>query len=266
MRKYLIYKVTNRINGKIYVGQKEGSIEGYLGSGLLIKRAVEKYGRENFNNVVLEECRSRDEANTRETFWINELRAYERLIGYNISKTWFGGDVLSNHPDRSAIGRKISYSLTGKKRSEETKAKLRMFFRSENHPWIGRTIPENERERLKTFVGRKHTAEAREKIAASNRKDDAVKRRPKVYKFNEEFREKSRKNNLGKVLSDETKEKLRQAQLGKKPGNMKAVWVEGQRYESLHAAATATGLPLSTLRNRLSSKNTAFASYYREKP
>jgi len=49
----IIYKTTNLINNKIYVGKHNTSAnDGYLGSGKLIKQAVKKYGKENIKRIV----------------------------------------------------------------------------------------------------------------------------------------------------------------------------------------------------------------------
>lgn len=50
-----IYKTTDLINGKIYVGQDSKYKETYLGSGSLIYRSIRKYGRENFKKEILED-------------------------------------------------------------------------------------------------------------------------------------------------------------------------------------------------------------------
>lgn len=52
---YIVYKTTNLISGKIYIGvhNTKGVNDSYLGSGILIKKAVKKYGRENFVRETL---------------------------------------------------------------------------------------------------------------------------------------------------------------------------------------------------------------------
>lgn len=55
---HLIYKITNKINGKIYIGQKsyvgEPSMENYYGGGVEIKRAVKKYVRKRLSSSLKE--------------------------------------------------------------------------------------------------------------------------------------------------------------------------------------------------------------------
>lgn len=60
---FIVYKTTNLINQKIYVGIHKTEIldDGYLGSGTLLKRAINKYGKTNFHREVLHYCNSIEE-------------------------------------------------------------------------------------------------------------------------------------------------------------------------------------------------------------
>ena len=74
----VIYKITNKINGKLYIGQttrtpEERFIEHKYCQTSNIGRAIRKYGAENFTIEVLEECETAEQLNEREIFWIAEL-------------------------------------------------------------------------------------------------------------------------------------------------------------------------------------------------
>ena len=90
----IIYKTTNTINGKIYVGQDAINDPAYFGSGMVLEKAIRKYGVQNFRKDILEHCSSKQQLNEREIFWISFLNATNRRIGYNIAKGGTGGNVF----------------------------------------------------------------------------------------------------------------------------------------------------------------------------
>lgn len=89
-----MYKTTNTVNGKIYVGQDTHNNPKYLGSGLLIGRAIEKYGKDKFVKEILETCDSQSDLDRQEIFWIRELDAVNPDVGYNISAGGQGGSLV----------------------------------------------------------------------------------------------------------------------------------------------------------------------------
>ena len=93
-----IYKTTNLINGKIYIGlsEKESSESiNYLGSGDLIKKAISKYRSINFKKEILEnQIKDKKELIRLEIKWIKYFKSNNRKIGYNISP---GGDLNPGH-------------------------------------------------------------------------------------------------------------------------------------------------------------------------
>lgn len=122
MSTYIIYKTTNLINGKIYVGQHSTSAnDGYLGSGKLIKRAIEKYGKENFIRETLEIC-TKENVDEKEIYWIDNLRVIDVNIGYNIDKGGFGRS--KGFKDSHSTKYKKRLMRLGKKHSKSTKNKM----------------------------------------------------------------------------------------------------------------------------------------------
>ena len=64
MRKFhYLYKITNNINGKYYIGRHstDNLEDNYFGSGAGIVNAVEKYGKENFSKEILYHCETTEE-------------------------------------------------------------------------------------------------------------------------------------------------------------------------------------------------------------
>ena len=95
-----IYKTTNLINNKIYIGQHKSTEfdANYMGSGIAIKAAFKKYGRENFKVEVIDtSANNADELNNLETYYIQKYNSRDPKIGYNLH---CGGNVQSgiNNP------------------------------------------------------------------------------------------------------------------------------------------------------------------------
>lgn len=94
-----IYKITNIITKKLYVGQTKRSIQRRFKSHIseanrnlydtYLHRSIRKYGKENFTIELLEECNS-DNISKREIFWIQTLNT-KAPNGYNLHEGGFGG-------------------------------------------------------------------------------------------------------------------------------------------------------------------------------
>lgn len=126
--KYCIYETKNLINNKVYVGfhsvKNENEIlsiesesesifnDGYLGSGVLIKKAIKKYGENNFKQRLIKIFDDKKEAELLESF-IVDLDFVNRKNTYNIS---LGGNV--------AILYKENNGFYGKKHNMETKKQI----------------------------------------------------------------------------------------------------------------------------------------------
>lgn len=80
-----IYKITNKINKKIYVGKRVGTQfdASYWGSGVKLRKALTEFGKENFDREIIEWCANKDILKEREKYWITALNARDPQFGYN---------------------------------------------------------------------------------------------------------------------------------------------------------------------------------------
>ena len=102
---YLIYQVTNNVNGKIYIGMHETNDleDDYMGSGKILNKAKEKYGLENFTFKVLMYLQNREEMQLLEHYVVTpEFCAREDV--YNIKEGGYGGWDYVNLSSDFAIG------------------------------------------------------------------------------------------------------------------------------------------------------------------
>lgn len=109
-----IYKITNNINGKIYIGQHraEKFDEKYWGSGSNLFDAKQQYGIENFSQEILVWCETLDDLNTQEMFWIKQLNAQNPDVGYNIQP---GGIKPKGYVITEDVKKRISSKARGRK-------------------------------------------------------------------------------------------------------------------------------------------------------
>ena len=119
----VIYKITNKINGKVYIGQ---TIEGFdrryrknfskLHDGYL-KNAINKYGIENFEiSKILDVAFSKEELDIKEKSWIKIFNSSNKKYGYNLTE---GGQNASSYENKTEdemkkIKEKLSQSKIGK--------------------------------------------------------------------------------------------------------------------------------------------------------
>ena len=228
---YYIYRITNKINGKTYIGQHKYKKldDSYMGSGKLIKRAQKKYGIENFEKEILySRIQYKTTADDVERFAI----AKERALGkaeYNIADGGNGGNLgeevnkkhsetcKGRHPSAETI-RKRSEAMKGHKVSEETRKKI-----SEANK--GRIISAEWRRKLsenhKGMEGKHFSEESKKKMS------EAAKGRV----FSEETKRKLSEANKGKRRSEETKRKLSEINKGKPKNRQVKHWklVDGKR-------------------------------------
>lgn len=144
-----IYKITNTINDKIYIGYTTTSIETRMRkhktddikSDTVLGRAIKKYGWDKFRWEILEECDDKERLLELEKYYIDKYSSHIPN-GYNMT---FGGERLygENNP------------FYGKKHSDKTREKLSIMASNK----IGDKNP---------FYGKHHSEDSKKLISIAN--------------------------------------------------------------------------------------------------
>ena len=263
--KGFIYKITNKENGKFYIGstidmtKRKREHFRQLKKGehhcFHLQRAYEKYGKESFELTYKEiEVDNEDKLRLLEERYINYCWKSGKL--YNVSKKGCGGDLISYHPKNKEF-RELQSKISKERYanlSDEEKVAFSERMKGEKNPNYGHRWSKELRERVskhfkeywqthesyikgKTFeeaFGEEKSKELRKKIS-----ENASKRIGEKNPF------------YGRHHSEKTKEILRERHLGKKNlACSKKILVDGVIYESVDDCATKLGIKFSTVAYR----------------
>lgn len=169
---HYVYEITNLVNGKKYIGKRSCHCpiedDKYMGSGYALKKAFDKYGRENFIKKIIVECNSDIEAYELEKKYIDKVKAWSNPNYYNLCGGGKGVGVGTSSPNYGKRG--IKSPNYGKKASDETRAKLRIINAGKNNNMYGKTHTESAREKIRqSRVGKSLSKDTIEKIQASTK-------------------------------------------------------------------------------------------------
>lgn len=237
-----IYKITNLINNKIYVGQTINSYnksKDYMGSGRQIKQAIKKYGIENFKKEVITEGNYNKELlNELEKHYIRLYNSNNSKIGYNLASGGYSAHGYKHsaeqnqnksirqkgHLTSEQTKQKISAAQKGRIFSEETKRKMSIsqktkpLMKEETKRKISESSkyrysnPDNKKSNYQIWLEKYGKEEANKREQEKRLKTAAsLAGKPK----SEEHKRKISIIHKGKHISEEHKQKLSFAHTGK---------------------------------------------------
>lgn len=137
----IIYKATNKINGKIYIGQTVNTLQHRANQHLqetknstrkntYFHNAIQKYGFENFIFIEIDHASNIEELNIKEQYWIEYYNSTNKTIGYNLDS----GGV--NCYKSESTKRKIGDTTIAKWNNPETAQKMREGLAKATEVWV----------------------------------------------------------------------------------------------------------------------------------
>jgi hypothetical protein len=181
---FFIYLTKNIDNNKCYIGwhATNNLNDGYTGSGRLLNRSIEKYGKDKHITGIIEFC-DKDNVLKREIYWIRKKNT-KSPFGYNLTNGGDGGNtyILLSEEDKKKFREQCSKQNKGREFSDEHKKNIS---KSQQGHSRNKGVKFSEETKQKMVVAWK----TREPVSA-------------------ETKEKHRQNQLGKTHSTETIAKL----------------------------------------------------------
>lgn len=201
-----IYKITNLINNKIYIGQTKYSVNEsilYLGSGKLILNAIKKYGVENFKKeIIIDNIINKTLLCELEKHYIRLYNSNNSKFGYNLSA---GGESTLGYKFTLEQRKNLSIAhLNSEKHQSACKNPDRNNKMSQTKK--GQIRSESHKHNLSiALTGKKRTEESKLKQSIAN----------KGKRLSEETKQKIGQGNKGKIVSEETRQKIGNIHRGK---------------------------------------------------
>ncbi len=167
----IIYKVTNLVDGKIYVGQtiqtlwrrRRAHENLSLRPSTYFHRALSKHGILNFSWSILETCDTKTSLHAREKFWITQF-ACMAPSGYNSAEGGKGGAYLESHK------RRISEALKGRKISDSHRLAVSVANKgSKRSDIVKQKMSESRKGSGNNFFGKTHDDETKRKIGEKSK-------------------------------------------------------------------------------------------------
>jgi len=170
---YIIYKTTNTVNGKTYIGKHKTKDldDRYLGSGKLLHHAIKKYGIENFTKEIIHLCETEDDMNAKEREIVTEEFCL-RKDTYNLCVGGHGGFSYINRYNLG--GNYKNKKKLDLKKLETARNVLKDLYT--NNSWkkqqslkISKSLKKHYQNSNGHFSGKKHSEDSKKKISESNK-------------------------------------------------------------------------------------------------
>ena len=225
-----IYKIVNKINNKIYIGQTKDIIKRFTRHKSNVVNKINHtlydsmrcYGIENFEFIIIEKIENINKLNEREQYWIDYYKSYDRNYGYNL-RLKAESNRGYKHSEKSKINMSLAKqknpSWLGKKHTKESRDKIAKAHKGKKLTKI------HKLNIAKSLIGKKrrpHSKEAKLKMSISHKGKPNINKNISISKEQKEkikhtfFKKDHIPWNKGKTVSEKTRLKMRLAKIGKK--------------------------------------------------
>lgn len=175
---YLIYKITNLVNNKIYIGAHATTDvnDSYMGSGVNIVKSIKKYGLENFKKEILFNFETSEEMYAKEAELVDEAFVM-RTDTYNAALGGKGNPVivaLQEPGYREMLSEKTKAGMTEEVRARLSKMKMGMKYSQETQDKKSKAMKDLYKTKSHPRTGKKHSEESKAKIRAGSNKGQKI--------------------------------------------------------------------------------------------